>query len=544
MKNTIIRKRTTTDIQAGAEDGHIGDKYTLSKWHLEGKFSLDKNKKLSDELLEQIHNEIQGIPLYFTSLTIHGFKGVVRTKGDIELDKNLNVFVGMNGCGKTTLLEGLTKSFSWIVNTLKSGSNGQPIKKYQINTSSNIKDCFINSKIKVGDKSTFEIGLAKSKVEDSSKARSHLEEFKKLGSLYADINSKYKNVCLPIFVFYPVERALDVSYVNSKFDTSNVKPVNKLDAYEDCFGELGNYKKILEWLIYNRSPSDDNNDKIKNELSKFNFKLEQLIETKSLFTDELLASEIGIKLINQEHSLNSHINNLKLKITNEVGIIELVKHAISRFMGIDNIRTTIDEESVQIVFDRKGVAISASDLSHGEKSLFALVTDITRRLYLLNPNQKGYEALNGRGVVLIDEIEVHLHPGWQQSVVPKLMELFKNIQFIMTTHSPQVVTTIPEECIKIINNINGELEFTQPDFSFGAESNIAMNDIFGIKARPDSLDIVKKLERFKELIIQDKWDSEESQLLETELNDWANDLDPIMKRLRMDITLRKRRRGL
>jgi predicted ATP-binding protein involved in virulence len=544
MKNGHSRSRTTDEIKSGAESGHVGDKYTLSRWHHEGKYSLDKNILLADEYFKQVYNDVIFSDLYFTELMVNGFKGIIRTKGSIELDSRLNVFVGVNGCGKTTLLESLAKSFSWIINIIKSNANGLSIKKYEVSNSISIKDCFISSSLNVGEFSKFDLTLAKSKIEDSSKPRSHLEEFKKLGFIYSDLNSNFKDFCLPVFVFYQVGRALDINYNNSKLDIASIKHAEKLDAYENYFGELGNYKKTLEWLISNRTQSEKNNDAILSEISILNSKLEQLSEIKSVIPVELLSNaSIGGKLLEQEAALISKIDILKGKVDNTVGVVDFIKHAISHFMGVSNIRTVVDNETVKIVFDKDGVAISALDLSHGEKSLFSLVTDISRRLYLLNPNKKGYDALNGCGVVLIDEIEVHLHPSWQQTVVPKLTSLFKNIQFVLTTHSPQVVTTVPEKCIKIIKNNGGELEFIQPDFSYGSESSVVMEEIFGVNSRPNSLAIVCKLDRFRDLITQDLWDSEEALSLAEDLNVWARDLDPVMKRLQMDITLRKRRRG-
>ena len=66
-----------------------------------------------------------------------------------------------------------------------------------------------------------------------------------------------------------------------------------------------------------------------------------------------------------------------------------------------------------------------------------LVGDLARRLALAN--QKDPNPLNGRGIVLIDEIELHMHPSWQRKVLPVLRQTFPNIQFIITTHSPQVL---------------------------------------------------------------------------------------------------------
>ena len=85
-------------------------------------------------------------------------------------------------------------------------------------------------------------------------------------------------------------------------------------------------------------------------------------------------------------------------------------------------------------------------MSSGEKNLFALVSDLAMRLITANPKLKGMSGvtdnnplLQGKGIVLIDEIDLHLHPKWQSKILPKLMDLFPKVQFIITTHSPIVL---------------------------------------------------------------------------------------------------------
>ncbi|MCB0650821.1 MAG: AAA family ATPase [Saprospiraceae bacterium] len=90
--------------------------------------------------------------------------------------------------------------------------------------------------------------------------------------------------------------------------------------------------------------------------------------------------------------------------------------------------------------------IDISQMSSGEKNLFALVSDLAMRLITANPKLKGMSGvtdnnplLQGKGIVLIDEIDLHLHPKWQSKILPKLMDLFPKVQFIITTHSPIVL---------------------------------------------------------------------------------------------------------
>ncbi|MEZ4955198.1 MAG: AAA family ATPase [Saprospiraceae bacterium] len=103
------------------------------------------------------------------------------------------------------------------------------------------------------------------------------------------------------------------------------------------------------------------------------------------------------------------------------------------------------------------VIIEVDQMSAGEKVMFAIAADIAKRLILANPDllkDPDNTPLNGQGVVLIDEIDLHLHPKWQRLILPKLIELFPNVQFVVTTHSPFVVQSVePNHCIRLNNSV-------------------------------------------------------------------------------------------
>ena len=97
-----------------------------------------------------------------------------------------------------------------------------------------------------------------------------------------------------------------------------------------------------------------------------------------------------------------------------------------------------DEPKPQLLIEKQGAVIPVAKLSDGERGMLALVFDLTRRLAQANPNLDD-PAAEGVGVVLIDEIDLHLHPEWQRTIVTNLPETFPRLQFIATTHSPQVI---------------------------------------------------------------------------------------------------------
>lgn len=124
----------------------------------------------------------------------------------------------------------------------------------------------------------------------------------------------------------------------------------------------------------------------------------------------------------------------------------------------------VEEESLRLTVKKGGVSISLQQLSDGERAFIALLGDLVRRLALANPELAN--PLEGHGVVLIDELELHLHPRWQREVVEKLRTSFPNIQFIATTHSPFIIQSLRP----------GELITLDPE-EFGEYANRSVEDI-------------------------------------------------------------------
>ena len=140
---------------------------------------------------------------------------------------------------------------------------------------------------------------------------------------------------------------------------------------------------------------------------------------------------------------------------------------------------------MRMTLQKLGIALSVNQLSDGERNLLALVGDIARRLSLLNLKGDADAILAGHGVVLIDEIELHLHPKWQREVISKLETTFPNCQFIVTTHSPQVLSHAHEENVWILRlNEKGEVEAARPQASYGLDTNRVLEEIMDVPERP------------------------------------------------------------
>lgn len=116
--------------------------------------------------------------------------------------------------------------------------------------------------------------------------------------------------------------------------------------------------------------------------------------------------------------------------------IETLNRAVKTFLPeFSDIR--VQSDPLRLVAKKQDQDIDIAQMSDGERALFAMVIDLCRRLVLANPALP--DPLQGAGVVLIDEIELHLHPTWQREILEKLRTTFPRVQFILTTHSPFII---------------------------------------------------------------------------------------------------------
>jgi len=164
--------------------------------------------------------------------------------------------------------------------------------------------------------------------------------------------------------------------------------------------------------------------------------------------------------------------------------LSAVRSAIERFTSFEGLRVR-RKTPMRMTVRKSGIELSVNQLSDGERNLLAMVGDIARRLALLNPNTDARAILAGQGVVLIDEIELHLHPKWQRDIIVNLEKTFPNCQFIVTTHSPQVLSHVHENQVWILRlNAKGEVEAIRPQATFGMDSNRILEEVMEVPERP------------------------------------------------------------
>jgi predicted ATP-binding protein involved in virulence len=120
-------------------------------------------------------------------------------------------------------------------------------------------------------------------------------------------------------------------------------------------------------------------------------------------------------------------------------------------------------------------------LSDGYRNMVTLVADIGWRASVLNPHHGSNAHQLTEGIVLIDELDLHLHPAWQRSIVADLRRTFPKIQFIVTTHSPQVVASVNRDQVRLLDR--NQLVSGKP-YVEGRDSGELLEDVFGVPPRP------------------------------------------------------------
>jgi len=163
--------------------------------------------------------------------------------------------------------------------------------------------------------------------------------------------------------------------------------------------------------------------------------------------------------------------------------LDALERAIGAFLEgqYHNLRAEGNEAS--LVIDKDGEQLDVAQLSDGERGVLALVLDLTRRLALANPRLEN-PASQGSAVVLIDEIDLHLHPGWQREVVVRLRDTFPNCQFICTTHSPQAISEVHPDGVQYLVWEDDEVVVTKRAQSYGLDTNWILEFLMGVAVEP------------------------------------------------------------
>lgn len=216
--------------------------------------------------------------------------------------------------------------------------------------------------------------------------------------------------------------------------------------------------------------------------------------------------------------------------------VEVIKQAVDALVkdatGWHSLEYSQRHNQQLVMLHPQHGVMAVDKLSDGLRNAIAMVADMAFRAYKLNPHLGAKAALETPGVALIDEVDMFLHPSWQQTILRSLRTAFPQLQFIVTTHSPQVLSTVSRDHIRVLDLTEAGTTVRLPDFSpLAHESGDALSKIMGTHREPpialqDDIRIYEQLVRAgKEgdadaQALRTKLDSEGYQFHESDLVTW------------------------
>lgn len=433
---------------------------------------------------------------------------------NLKFDERLTVLIGENATGKTTICESLTKALSWVLSAIRR----ENIDGIEI-TDNDIKSGQIDAKIlidlQLDDHNKIHYSLAHSLQDGAEEQKSDLSELRNYGAVIREcITANGCEVTLPLFIFYSVNRP---NFVRG----ARKIHLNRASAYDHALEEKIRISDMIEWFVTLENLSSQEAGTELRDLEQFRSLLTGTLDEflnqeknadvvkRSLLEDAL--SGIQQKLVDTDEKIAAlkcrpHSTAEKLKKL----VNDTVKILIPNASGIFVDRSTGKD---RVVLDIYGELHDIQYLSHGQRSVLFMVADLLSRLEILNPHLE--DPRKSPGVVIIDEIELHLHPTWQQTIIDSLLNIFPNMQFIITTHSPQVISTVHKDQIRFLKNDfkTNRVKVHAPSFQTrGLSADNILLRILNIAEVPDVLEH-QQYQQLEKLIENGLDDTEEGQLL-------------------------------
>lgn len=214
--------------------------------------------------------------------------------------------------------------------------------------------------------------------------------------------------------------------------------------------------------------------------------------------------------------------------------LEHIRKTLRQTEAFSDTQLKVDGTGSKLTFQRGNTEMLWQDFSSGERSIFALVVGLA----MLRVNVEKSSGSKVEMVIAIDEIELHLHPKWQRLIVPTLRQAFPDFQFIITTHSPQVIGSVEARCVRLLSKgENGDTLVATPDGTKGADSNFVIEALMGGDDRDPG--VSSDIKRIEQLIDQGALDEAQTALdrLDKEVEAGKSGLEA----LRFQISLRSRK---
>ena len=361
------------------------------------------------------------------SIKLTGFRGISNL--ELEFPERVNVLVGVNGSGKSAVLDCTAIMLSRLIGRIRSSAG---TGRYFVESDISNKTSEIQNEVAIrfqGQSVHWSVtktrrGRRKQTITRLDVMKKHIERFR------SELDEN-EHTNLPVVVYYPVNRAvLDIPLrirTRHRFD--------RLAAYDQALsGEGGSFRVFFEWF---REREDLEN--------------EHRIDEPGFRDPQLHAVRMAIK------KLLPGFRKLKIR-----------------------------RSPLRMVVEKNGEELIVNQLSDGEKCTLAMAGDLARRMAIANPAMK--DPLGTEAVVLIDEIDLHLHPGWQRHIVSALAKTFANTQFLLSTHSPTILSQLKSDSIWIMEKTKSGVVANRPEDAYGQAVDRILEDIMNVPARPREIE--------------------------------------------------------
>lgn len=412
---------------------------------------------------------------------------------EIPFDEHMTVLVARNGQGKTSILDAIALCLGPALTRFQVPGNN--IKETDLRVEEYDKnEALLSPYVRVACESFNELRWDRTKKRDKKKStEKQIPNSLGLKSLHAyvdaitDARQEKQPYQLPIFLFYGAGRGVfDIPLRTKGFG----KAYTRIAALKDGLDSRTDFRRFVDYFY---------------------------------------------QLEHRELQQKDEVQNWYYELPELKAIRQALKRAN---IGFSNPKS-LHPAGITLDWEMEGgntKRLRLEQFSDGYRTTLAMIMDIASRMAEANPAMN--DPLQTEGIILIDEVDLHLHPGWQQRILNDLQRAFPNAQFIVSTHSPQVLSTVKADCIRALEWQDGTPKLVPIDFSLGAEAQQILNTILDVPARPQELEIVKCLNRYEALVNDDKWDSEEALELRQELDSWGHGFEPELAALDIDINLK------
>ncbi|MFK7983715.1 MAG: AAA family ATPase [Saprospiraceae bacterium] len=433
------------------------------------------------------------------NIKIKNYRGILDE--EIEFNKQVNVFIGGNGAGKTTLLEAIVACLLKIINSKATPSQNRnyTLTNKDINYHKTHSSLLALLEFSSFNK-TWNVPL-------SLKIGLNQTPKSEIGTLFTsfkvELNNKLSNsnFTLPIVKYYLANRNA-ISYHQSNSTSTKIYQNPILESWDNFIHDKITYSKFFKWF----SENEIQELRLQRDEDSFEYK-------SPIINNVRIAIQKAFKKLNGKDYL------VKSEAIKRNGTNQLVPT-----IALQEKRSKVKE-----ILDNK---------SAGEKAIITLIADIAYNLSIAHNFSSNEDFLKGSGIVLIDEIEAHLHPSWQRKIIPLLTDLFPNIQFFITTHSPQAIASVNSQNIFICDNF----KFRKIDFkSKGMDSNTLLTTFFDTNERPT--EYAKLISEFRDMMDAnadiDKLEKRIKEIEALNQDDEGEDQSQLIEELRLELAAHK-----